>query len=398
MDCIEVTDKKTRKEFLRVPKILYKKDPNWTCPLDIEIENTFNPQKNACFNHGNALRWVLKDDLGKLIGRIAAFYDKNKAFHNPQPTGGIGFFECIDDQQAANLLFQTAREWLEANGMQAMDGPINFGENFVHWGLLVEGFTRQGYGMPYNLPYYKELFENYGFRNYFEQYSFHDLFSKPYPERMKKFAEHFFEKPEYSFRHIEINNAELYLNQLTEMYHKVWSDFLVNHTPFTYEDFNAIFQDSKAILNEKTIWFAYHNDTPIGFMIAFPDINQVLKKLKNGRLHVFNILKLMYYRKRAITRARLLIAGVIPEYQRTGVVGPLYLSLTDSMKSLGMTELELSWVGDYNLTVNRMYTQFGAIKAKTHVTYRCLFNRDAEFVRFTNLSNKFRKQRKEENE
>ena len=398
MDCIEVTDKKTRKEFLRVPKIIYKKDPNWTCPLDIEIENIFNPLKNNCFKHGNASRWVLRDDFGHLIGRIAAFYDKNKAFHNPQPTGGIGFFECIDDQQSANLLFQTAREWLEANGMQAMDGPINFGENFVHWGLLVEGFTQQGYGMPYNLPYYKELFENYGFRNYFEQYSFHDLFNQPYPERMKKFAEHFFEKPEYSFRHIEMNNAELYLNQLTEMYNKVWADFLVNYTPFTFEDFNAIFQDSKSILNEKTIWFAYHNDTPIGFMIAFPDVNQVLKKLKNGRLHVINILKLMYFRKRAITRARLLISGVIPEYQRTGVVGPLYLSLTESMRSLGMTELELSWVGDYNLTVNRMYTQFGAIKAKTHVTYRCLFNRDAEFVRFTNQSNKFRKQRKEENE
>src|SRR4030042_4124777 len=131
MNCIEVTDKKTRGEFLRVPKIIYKNDQNWTCPLDMEIEKIFNPLKNECFNHGNAIRWVLKDDLGNLIGRIAAFYDKNKAFHNPQPTGGIGFFECIDDQQASNLLFQTAREWLETNGMQAMDGPINFGGNFV---------------------------------------------------------------------------------------------------------------------------------------------------------------------------------------------------------------------------------------------------------------------------
>ena len=398
MDCIEVNDKKTRKEFIRVPKIMYKKDPNWICPLDMEIENIFNPRKNTCFKHGDAIRWVLKDDLGSLIGRIAAFYDKNKAFQNQQPTGAIGFFECIDDQQAANLLFQTAREWLEANGMQAMDGPINFGENFVNWGLLVEGFTQQGYGMPYNFPYYKELFENYGFRNYYEQYSFHDVFSNPYPERMKQFAEHFFEKPEYSFRHIEINNVELYLNQLTEMYNKVWSDYHENYMPLKFEDFKIIFQDSKALLNEKTIWFAYHNELPIGFVIAFPDINQILKKLKNGKLHLINILKLMYYRKRAVTRARLLVSGVIPEYQRTGAVGPLYLKLTDSMRSLGMNELELSWVGDYNLTVNRMYTQFGAIKAKTHVTYRCLFNRDAEFVRFTNQSNKFRKHRKEENE
>jgi hypothetical protein len=398
MNCIDVTDKKTRMEFLRVPKIIYKNDPNWICPLDMEIEKIFNPLKNECFKHGNAIRWILKDDMGNLIGRIAAFYDKNKAFHNPQPTGGIGFFECINDQQAANLLFQTAREWLEANGMQAMDGPINFGENFVYWGLLVEGFTQQGYGMPYNFHYYKELFESYGFRNYFEQYSFHDVFSNPYPERMKKYAEHFFDKPEFSFRHIEMDNAELYLRQLTEMYNKVWSDFHENYTPLKFEDFNTIFKDAKALLNEQTIWFAYHNDEPIGFLIAFPDINQVLKKLKDGKLHFVNVLKLMYYRRRAITRARLLVSGVIPEYQRTGVVGALYLKLTGSMRSLGMKELELSWVGDYNLTVNRMYAQFGATKAKTHVTYRCLFNKDAEFVRFTNQSNKFRKQRKEENE
>jgi hypothetical protein len=398
MNCIEVTDKKTRKAFHRIPKILYKDDKNWTCPLDMEIENIFNPHKNECFQHGNAIRWILKDDMGNLIGRIAAFYDNNKALHNPQPTGGVGFFECINDQQAANLLFQTAREWLEANGMKAMDGPINFGENFVYWGLLVEGFTRQGYGMPYNFPYYKELFESYGFQNYFEQYSFHDVFSNPYPERMKKFAEHFLEKPEYSFRHLEMDKADLFLKQLVEMYNKVWSDFLENYTPLKYEDFLHIFNDAKALLNEKTIWFAYHNEMPVGFLIAFPDINQVFRKLKNGKLHFFNLLKLMYFRRRAITRARLLLSGVIPEYQRTGVVTALYLKLTDTMRSIGMTELELSWVGDYNLTVNRMYGQFGATKAKTHITYRYLFDSEAKFVRFTNQSQKFSKKRKNENE
>jgi hypothetical protein len=398
MKCIEVTDRKTREAFHRVPRILYKNDKNWICPLEMEIENIFNPQKNQCFKHGNAIRWILKDDMGALIGRIAAFYDTNKAFHNPQPTGGIGFFECIDDQQAANLLFQTAREWLTSNGMEAMDGPVNFGENFIYWGLLVEGFMQQGYGMPYNFPYYKELFECYGFRNYFEQYSFHDVFDKPYPDRMKKYAEHFFEKSEYSFRHLEMDKAEFFLRQLVEMYDKVWSHFLENYTPLKYEDFNAIFEDAKALLNEKTIWFAYHNDMPVGFLIAFPDINQIYKKLKNGKLHLFNMLKLMYYRRRAVTRARLLISGVIPEYQRTGVVAPLYLKLTDSMRSLGMKELELSWVGEYNLTVNHMYTQFGATKEKTHVTYRFLFNRDAEFVRFTNQSQKFGKKKNDENE
>jgi hypothetical protein len=250
--------------------------------------------------------------------------------------------------------------------------------------------------MPYNFPYYRELFENFGFQTYYEQYSFHDLFSRPYPERMRKYAEHFFEKPEYSFRNLEMEKADEFLRQLTDMYNKVWSDFHEHYTPLNYEDFYDIFKDAKPLLNEKTIWFAYHNNMPIGFLIAFPDINQVLGKLGNGKLNFLNILKLMYYRRRAITRARLLISGVIPEFQRTGVIGALYIKLTDSMRKIGMQELELSWVGDYNLTVNRMYSQFGATREKTHITYRFLFNREAEFVRFTNQSAKFSKFRKNE--
>ncbi len=396
MKLIEVKDKTTTREFLEVPKILYKNDPNWSCPLDLEIENTFNPKKNASFSHGDARRWVLKNKQGNLIGRIAAFYDEQKAHHNPQPTGGIGFFECIDDQQAANLLFDTARGWLDEKGMKAMDGPVNFGENFVNWGLLVEGFMPQGYGMPYNFPYYRALFENYGFKTYFEQYSFHDTFSRPYPEQMRKFGERFWRKPEYSFKHLEMKEAEKYIRELVVMYNKIWAEFLENYNPLKFEDFYGIFTEAKAMLDENYIWFGYHKGQPIGFLIVFPDMNQVFRKLKNGRLNLFNIIKLLYYKKRAITRGRLLLSGVIPEFQRTGVVGGMYIKLTDAMRENGLEELELSWVGDYNLTVNRMYGQFGATKEKTHITYRYLFDREAPFERFNNLSKKFEKDRKKE--
>jgi len=154
MKLIEVNDNKTREEFLTVPKVLYKNDPDWICPLDSEIENTFNPLKNKGFQHGGAIRWILRNDDGTPAGRIAAFYDELKAYNNLQPTGGIGFFECVNDQEAANLLFNSAKAWLESKGMKAMDGPVNFGENFINWGLLVEGFMPQTYGLPYNFPYF----------------------------------------------------------------------------------------------------------------------------------------------------------------------------------------------------------------------------------------------------
>ncbi len=183
---------------------------------------------------------------------------------------------------------------------------------------------------------------------------------------------------------------------MTEMYNKIWSDFLENYTPLQFDDLYNIFMEAKSILNERYLWFAYYNGQPVGFLIVFPDMYQVFRKLKNGRLNLMNILKLLYFKKRTVTRGRLLVSGMIPEFQRTGAVGGIYLKLTDAMREDGLTELELSWVGDYNLTVNKMYSQFGATKAKTHITYRCLFDPNAEFRRFENLSQKYAKLRKNE--
>ncbi|PKP08783.1 MAG: N-acetyltransferase [Bacteroidetes bacterium HGW-Bacteroidetes-4] len=387
MTLIEVNNKKTRRQFLDLPKGLYRGDSNWTCLLDAEIEGIFDPQKNNNFKHGDACRWILRDQNNQTIGRIAAFYDRRKANSgsNKQATGGIGFFECINNQEAANQLFDVTKAWLASKGMEAMDGPINFGENYVHWGLLIEGFMHQAYGMPYNFPYYLTLFENYGFQTYFNQNSYHVDLTKPFPERQEKFARFVMRKPNYRFEYFRFTDYQKYLADLVQIYNEVWSDFHEDYTPLTYEEFEHVFNDAKALLNEKLIVFAYEEDRPIGMVIAFPDFNQVFKKLKNGKLNLINKLKLLYYRKRGITRARQLVSGVIPEYQKSGIIGPLFLKLTDACKALGITELEMSWVGDYNETVNKIYQLMdNATHAKTHATLRYLFDRNKPFERFTN--------------
>ena len=195
MNVTEVTDKTTRKEFLDVPRILYANDPLLICPLENDIESVFDPARNNFHSFGVCTRWVMKDKNGKLIGRIAAFVNKKKAFKFEQPTGGCGFFECIDNQDAADLLFDTAKNWLKEQGMLAMDGPINFGENDMWWGLLVEGFTVPYYGMNYNPFYYKRLFETYGFEAQYEQISNKLFPRKPFPERFTKIAKWVAGKP-----------------------------------------------------------------------------------------------------------------------------------------------------------------------------------------------------------
>ena len=155
MKLIQVKDKKSRKEFINVAKIIYRDDPVWVCPLDNQINAVFNPEQNPYYSHAEAERWILFDDYNKLSGRIAAFIDYNVANSYDQPTGGIGFFECINDKIASQMLFNQAKSWLIEKGMEAMDGPINFGETDSFWGLLVDGFTHPSYEIAYNHKYYQ---------------------------------------------------------------------------------------------------------------------------------------------------------------------------------------------------------------------------------------------------
>jgi hypothetical protein len=383
MEIIEVTHKPSRREFLNMVDTVYKGDKFYVRPLDQEIELVFNPGTNSFFNHGEAARWILKDDKGVVTGRVAAFINKRKALTFQQPTGGMGFFEVVNDKKAAYLLFNTCRDWLMARGMQAMDGPINFGENDVNWGLLVEGFMHPGIGMNYNPPYYREFFESYGFKFYFEQISNHLDLTKKFPDRFWKIAEWAMSKKELTFRHYEPALRDKFIKDMKEVYDDAWK-FHENYTPMDEATLIKGLEKAKAFLDPELIWFAYYEDEPVAFLVQFPDVNQIIKHL-HGKLHFFNKLKFAWlkYRK-TITRARIIIMGVKPRFQRFGVESGIFYHLNEVMKhKRHITELELGWVGDFNPKMRALHESVGATFAKRHVTYRKLFNESIEFQRST---------------
>jgi GNAT superfamily N-acetyltransferase len=383
MKIIEVNDRKSRRDFLNTAKILYYRDPFWVCPLDRIIENTFDPQKNRYFTNGDARRWILKNDANRLIGRIAAFYYRPYSDKNKQPTGGIGFFECINDQAAANMLFDTAKEWLLKEGFQAMDGPINFGENDNFWGLLVDGFIHPGMGMQYNFPYYRNLFETYGFRTYYEQYSYHINLTVPFPERFWKIAEWVMRKPDFRFVNVDLNEIDSFINALVKIVNEAWPSFKEDFIPLNPEVIRREFLNLKSVLDKDLIWFVYHKDEPVGFFLFFPDFNMILKHL-NGKLNLINLLRFYYYKNtRTIKRVRAIAAGIIPRFQGMGLESAVFLKLRDVFrKRRWLTEIEISWVADFNPKMRSVYEALGSKLSKIHITYRYLFDRNAEFVRF----------------
>ncbi|HKK42254.1 MAG TPA: hypothetical protein VJ963_07590 [Bacteroidales bacterium] len=389
MRVVEVLSEKDKKEFRDFPKELYRGDPCWICQLDEELESVFDSSKNPTFNHGHAIRWILKDNNEKTIGRVAAFIDKIRSDANSQPTGGIGYFEVIDSRVAAFALFDTSRNWLKKKGMEAMDGPINFGENDNNWGLLVEGFMQQGFGMPYHKKYYRAFFEDYGFRNYFEQYSYHrDVRNANgeivmFPERIMKIAEWLSKRQGYSFRHFEFSNREKYINDMVEIYNSTWSVFKEDFTPLDPAFLQESLNKAKVIIDEEIIWFAYFNDKPISFFILFPDLNQILKHF-SGHMNVWNMLRFAYFKlTHKMTRMRAVVGGVHPAYQNSGVESAIFFHLYQVFKRKPwFTELELSWVGDFNPKMIAIYEALGASKAKTHITYRYMINDKLPFVRY----------------
>jgi hypothetical protein len=383
MTIVEVKERRLGKAFLEVPRILYCNDETWVCPFDKEIDSIFDPQKNVYFNHGEASRWVLYDEDRKLIGRVAAFIDRNTSHKQDQPTGGMGFFECIHNQEAANLLFNTTREWLKERGMEAMDGPVNFGETDKYWGLLVDGFTHPSYEIAYNHPYYQELFETYGFKTYYKQEGFHLDVTEPLPPRFERIAQRVAQNPDYDFNHFEWKKADQFIRDFVTVFNKAWASFKENFEPLELSYIKKTLKKAKAIIDEEFIWIAYSKGKPIAIYLMYPDVNLILKHL-NGRLSLPALLKFLYLkRKKTMTRARGVLMGVIPEFQSRGIEAGIILNLVKVFeKKPHYTEIEFSWVGDFNPKMKKIFLSVGCKSVKHYITYRYLFDRNAEYKRY----------------
>ncbi len=380
----KVTGKKLVKEFLDFPAKLFWKEKNWIRPLNDEIESVFDPQRNKLFRNGEACRWLLRTESGETAGRIAAFYDKHTAKKNDQPTGGVGFFECINNQQAANMLFDVAKNWLKGKGMEAMDGPVNFGNRDNFWGCLKDGFYENTFNMPYNFPYYNQLFENYGFKNYFNQYVYYKKISDGASDASHAKAMRILKNPDYRFDTFRWKRFDQYAEDFLTIYNKAWARF-PGVSAMRLPQAKALLHSLKPVIDERAVIFGYHKNEPIAFFVMIPDINQIIRNF-NGKLNGLNKIRLYFGLKVFHKTNRLLglIFGVSPDYQGKGVEAAIIKRFEDESKKPGFPyiHLEMNWIGDFNPSMMKMVERYVEGKIyKTYVTYRFLFDRTKEFKR-----------------
>ena len=376
MKVIEVNTPELDHSFLAINVLVNKDNPNYIRALDNEVLATFDSSKNKLFKEGAAKRWIVQDETGKTLGRIAAFHYKKYINKGTDfATGCVGYFDAVQDQLVANLLFDTAKAWLISEGMEAMDGPVKFGDRDKWWGLMIEGFDREPmYGMSFNPSYYKNLFTNYGFENFYNQYYYRKLLLVDLPDRFKERYEKFITKKDYSIQHLHKKNLDKYANDFVHIYNSAWAQH-GEAKAITKDQIMQLFKTLSPVMDERMIRFAYYKEDPIAMFINIPDVNQYFKHF-DGQLGWKQKLHLLWMKfRKTNTRLTGLAFGVVPKFQSLGIDSYLIYSTSLMLHELKMyNEYEMGWAADWNPKMVNIYKSLGADPSRHMVTFRHIFD------------------------
>ncbi|MDH7604710.1 MAG: hypothetical protein QHH13_07405 [Melioribacter sp.] len=336
--------------FIKFPWKIYKNDPYWVPPLIYDKKKILDREKNPFFEHAD-MELFLAEKNGELAGRIAAIKnDLHNQYHNDK-VGFFGFFECINNQEVANKLFDAAKEWLKSKGLNAMRGPANPSSN-DEYGMLLEGFDDEPrLLMPYNPKYYLELCENYGFKKAKDLYAY-KLENKKVisSDKLRRVAEIAQKRSKIKITELNMKDFKNELEKVKYVYNKAWAPNW-GFVPMTDKEIDAMAKDLKPLVEPSLVLFGEIDNQLVGFALVMLDFNQIFKTM-NGRLLPFNFIKLFTQRKK-ITWARILTLGIIPEYQKRGLDAVFYWEIVNRAAKLGIYLGEASWILEDNDMMNR---------------------------------------------
>lgn len=345
-----VTTKSELNQFIKFPWKIYKDDKHWVPPLLMEQKTLLDKQKNPFFKAATA-EYFLAFRNGETIGRIAAIKnDIHLKTHNDS-AGQFGFFECINDQQVANALFDTAKSWIKEKGLKYMRGPANPSSNDIY-GMLVDGFDDSPrLLMPYNPEYYIKLCENYGMKKAKDLFAWKLVNEKLMAsEKLKRGQELVRKRYNMKISQLDMKNFQKDLEKFKFVYNKAWAPNW-GFVPMTEEQIDAMAKDMKPLAEPSLVLFGEIDDKLVGAALVMLDYNVIFKQM-NGRLFPFNFIKL-FTQKKKIKYARILTLGIIPEHQKKGLDTIFYWEIVNRAADIGIRLGEASWVLEDNEMMNR---------------------------------------------
>ncbi len=359
--------------FIDLPWKIYRNDPHWVPPLRIAVRDLLEVNKNPFFRHAY-LYPLLAIQNGEVVGRIAGIIDEaHNAFHQEKLVT-FGFFECVDDPSVANALLDEVVKWGMTRGMVALRGPLNPSTNH-ECGLLVEGFQdAPAVMMTYNPPYYAKLLERYGLTKTKDLYAY-ETHSKniKFSDRLLAQAERLRQRSSITFRSMDLRKFDAEVDLVHEIYNDAWERNW-GFVPMSKDAFRHLAQDMKLILDPELCLIAEINGVPVGFSVALPDANQAFRKVADGRLFPFGLLKLLWNlkgpgRRKNITRLRIVTLGIRRSHQQSSIGPLLYTEYLKRGPEKGYRSGEASWILEDNRPMNRALEQMNFVRTKTYRIY-----------------------------
>ncbi|MCS6930008.1 MAG: hypothetical protein NZM43_11025 [Saprospiraceae bacterium] len=356
---INTAHKRLLRSFIDFPHDLYANDPNYVPMLYLEQEALLNPKKSPFFLHSSAA-YFLAFNGKRPVGRIAAILNRNHIAFTGRKEGFFGFFDTVNDEGVAKALLSTAEEWLHSQGMEKIIGPTNFSTNET-CGLLVENFERPPMiMMPYNAPYYAALLETQGFQKFVDLLCYWltpDMMPSSILE-MSQNLESRLAARGIIIRKINMRHFEEELNKFLPVYNASWAEN-TGFVPMTEAEIRQIAKDLRPIINPELVFFAEKDGKTIGVSLTIPNINEVLIRLKRGRLFPFGIFHLLFGLRR-IRTARVIALGTLKEYRRLGIDVCFYVRTLQAGIRQGFIAGEASWILENNVVMNRALEHIGA--------------------------------------
>ena len=359
-----------RDAFIRFPYRLYRGDPNWVPPLEMERRDFLDRSKNPWFEFGTAELFLARRQ-GEVVGRIAGVVDpRYNQFHGTN-LGFFGMFESIDDLAVARSLFDAAATWLRSQGFPEMVGPVNFSTNY-ECSVLVEGFEASpAVMMAYNPRYYPALYEASGLTKAKDLWAFDMSSAQPPPERVVRVAEKIRQREGVLVRPVRMNDFAAEVQRVKDIYNSAWEKNW-GFVPMTEAEFDHMAKEMKPLVVPELLLIAEVKGEPVAFSMTIPDANFALKAA-GGRLTRFGLpigLLRLVLAARRIRRLRLITLGIKEGFRRRGLDAILYLDTLTAARRLGYSGGEISWTLEDNDLVNRAIESMGGARSKTYRIYQ----------------------------
>jgi len=353
-------DKKGMGRFMRLPWTIYKDDPYWAPDLVMDLKKRLNKKRHPFYEFGDAEFFLAMKD-GKVAGRIAAVSNPKHNDYQHENTGFWGFFECINDQEVADALFDTARDWLKDKGFAVMRGPMSC-DTQDEIGMLYEGFDSHRYFMmPHNPPYYMDLCGSYGMEKAKDLVAFAVDVTRPIPANIERIARIIKQKMEskgFTFRPLNKKQAEKDFRIIMDIYEKAWANNW-GFTPITKRQFNELAQNLSLIIDKgQVVIIEGPRGEPVGMACSLYDYMESTywaRRFPVWSQEVLQLLNLAWRLflkpKPKFKRSRQFLAGVMPEYRGQGLDAYLYVYPFESAKRLGIMHGEMSWELEDNYAI-----------------------------------------------